>query len=72
MSTVRDQIFAKQIALIFSIIVSDTIKLLVTLFMIKLIAHVNVFKINITLTNLMKRYPKIQGMETLYHQTTLS
>ena len=62
----------KQIVFIFSIILPNTIKLLVILFMIKLIAQVNIFKINIALTDLMKRYPKLQDIETLYHQTTLS
>ena len=33
--------------------------------MIKLTAQVNIFKINIALTDLMKRFPKLQDIETL-------
>ena len=66
------KILVKQIVIIFSIRASDTIELLVILFMIKLIAQVNIFKINIAFTDLMKRYPKLQDIETLYHQSNFA
>ena len=37
-----------------------------------LIFQVNIFKINIALIDLMKRYPKLQAIQTLYHRTAIS